>query len=336
MIIIDPDGLFGGDRLRRCSNGAQLHFPRLLLATDGFARLELNYARIAGKAYATFTPVPGEAELYGYLHEYAANFLLFPYEAGGTAWGQFDCRPELMPRYKTSADRRSPAPPEPAFTQWKKRYRDQNKSLPKCFGNSSEWTAGANRNGMFAKEEVESQFRNCDVANTESTGFPKSSGKVSETFPCAVAVAVADKHICASQDDARVGCDSQSSIDDPPFETTSPEALFPVEVIARKSPKAVLENWQAERFEEFWAVYWRRRDRKNALGAFRRHVRTSERFEGVMAALTAQAPEMLGRDPAKRPYAATWLNGERWQDEPETEARPPKAESSDDYPELTA
>ena len=56
MSIIDPSGLFGGDRLRRCSNVAQLHWPRLFLASDGFARLEMNYARIIGRAYPTFNP----------------------------------------------------------------------------------------------------------------------------------------------------------------------------------------------------------------------------------------------------------------------------------------
>ena len=42
MAIINPDGLFGGDRLRRCSNIVQLHWPRLYLAGDGFGRLELS------------------------------------------------------------------------------------------------------------------------------------------------------------------------------------------------------------------------------------------------------------------------------------------------------
>jgi hypothetical protein len=35
-----------------------------------------------------------------------------------------------------------------------------------------------------------------------------------------------------------------------------------------------------------------------------------------MAATREQSPEMLNREPSKRPYGATWLNGERWEDEP--------------------
>src|SRR5947207_15019864 len=118
MAIIDPEGLFGGDRLRLCSNAAQLHWPRLFLASDGFARLEINYAKIIGRAYPTFSPIPSEADLQACLQEYAKNFLIFPYQVDGQPWGQWDTRKELLPRYKTAADRRSPLPPEPAFTEW--------------------------------------------------------------------------------------------------------------------------------------------------------------------------------------------------------------------------
>jgi hypothetical protein len=134
MSIIDPSGLFGGDRLRRCSNIAQLHWPRLFLASDGYGRIEINYARIVGKAYPGFNPIPSETELQAFIQEYVDNFLLFPYQAGGQLWGQWDTRSELLPRYKTSADRRSPHPPELAFTQWKQLYSAEQKAFPKSFG----------------------------------------------------------------------------------------------------------------------------------------------------------------------------------------------------------
>ena len=97
MAIIDPRGLFGGDRLRRCSNAAQLHWPRLFLASDGFGRLEINYALIVGKAYPTFKPFPSETELHSIIQEYAKNFLLFMYEVRGQIWGQWDTKSELLP-----------------------------------------------------------------------------------------------------------------------------------------------------------------------------------------------------------------------------------------------
>jgi len=133
--VIDPEGLFNGDRLRRCSNAAQLHWPRLFLASDGFARLEINYARIIGRAYPTFNPVPSETEVQAWLQEYAENYLLFLYEVDGQVWGQWDTRTELLKRYKTAQDRRSPVPPEPALTNWKRSYREEKKAFPKYRGN---------------------------------------------------------------------------------------------------------------------------------------------------------------------------------------------------------
>jgi hypothetical protein len=115
-----------------------LHWPRLFLASNGFARLEINYARIIGTAYPTFDPFPSETELQSFIQEYWKNYLLFLYEVDGQLWGQWDTRQELLPRYKTAADRRSPSPPEPAFTDWKKQYRQENNRFPKCFQKISE------------------------------------------------------------------------------------------------------------------------------------------------------------------------------------------------------
>ena len=273
MSIIDPEGLFGGDRLRRCSNVAQLHWPRLFLASDGFARFEINYARIIGRAYPTFNPVPIEAELQTCLQEYADNSLLFLYEVGGQVWGQWDTRKELLPRYKTAADRRSPIPPEPAFTEWKRLYRERNKAFPKCFGN------------------------------------------LSETFQHGVGVGVGvGKNICASADgNARQG--AFPSIDNPPFETTEPGALFPVEAAHRTKTTRELTTEQEAWFGQWWAEYWLHKAKKAAREAFRKQVLTAGRFLQVMTATKAQKPEMLTRERDKRPHGATWLNGERWEDE---------------------
>jgi hypothetical protein len=69
-------------------------------------------------------------------------------------------------------------------------------------------------------------------------------------------------------------------------------------------------------FAQWWAIYWLHKARAGAETAFRKRVRTEPRFQRVMAATREQTPEMLSREPSKRPYGATWLNGERWEDEP--------------------
>lgn len=118
MIIIDPDGLFHGKRLARCSDHAQLFFPRLLLASNGYGRLEIDFDRIRYEAFWTFRYKPTDERLAEVVQEYAHNFLLFLYVDEGQTWGQWDVAPNWLPRYKNAADRRSPAPEPEAFKMW--------------------------------------------------------------------------------------------------------------------------------------------------------------------------------------------------------------------------
>jgi hypothetical protein len=109
------------------------------------------------------------------------------------------------------------------------------------------------------------------------------------------------------------------SVDEPPFDTTEPGALFPIAAPkkregARKDSRELTlqqETW----FAEWWKIYWRPVAKKAAREAFGKHVSTEARFQQVMAATRAQAAEMLERPKEKRPHGATWLNGERWEDE---------------------
>jgi predicted transcriptional regulator len=72
-------------------------------------------------------------------------------------------------------------------------------------------------------------------------------------------------------------------------------------------------------FSEFWAGYWLKKAKKAARRAFGKHIKSAARFAQVTRAVKAQEPEMLAREPQHRPHAATWLNGERWQDECEAQ-----------------
>jgi hypothetical protein len=70
-------------------------------------------------------------------------------------------------------------------------------------------------------------------------------------------------------------------------------------------------------FAQWWATYWRRGDSKKAAQqAFVKHVKTEARFQQVMAATRAQEAYMMSKERNFRPLGATWLNGERWEDEP--------------------
>jgi uncharacterized protein YdaU (DUF1376 family) len=89
---------------------------------------------------------------------------------------------------------------------------------------------------------------------------------------------------------------------------------------ARKSLSPEQQAW----FAEWWPTYWRRVARKDAEEAFRVNVLTQARFDQVMAATKRQTASMLQRDPDKRPYPATWLDGARWDDEPSRPAIEPR------------
>ena len=87
------------------------------------------------------------------------------------------------------------------------------------------------------------------------------------------------------------------------------------------------ESW----FDAWWPNYWRKVAKQDAQKAFKKHVRTEELFQQVMAATRTQTPMMMAREPDKRPHGATWINGARWNDEPSQPARvgPQKASAAE-------
>jgi hypothetical protein len=133
---------------------------------------------------------------------------------------------------------------------------------------------------------------------------------------------------CASGD---AQLDDFSPIENPRFGTAGPRGLFAVEPACQDVPESAAAQFSW--FEQWWSVYWRKRARKRAWLAFKRHVRTQARFEQVMKATKAQTLEMFGKEEKYRPHGATWLNGERWDDET-AEAPPRPAQAADEYPEL--
>ena len=82
---------------------------------------------------------------------------------------------------------------------------------------------------------------------------------------------------------------------------------------------------EGELFEIFWKSYPRKKAKQTAERAFHKKVKP-EQFQAIMKALEAQKRSAdWQKDGGKYiPYPATWLNGERWEDELE-EAPPPEA-----------
>jgi hypothetical protein len=99
--------------------------------------------------------------------------------------------------------------------------------------------------------------------------------------------------------------------------TTNTSVTDASSLVDKQTVKEHLLNLPVERlFANFWSLYPIKKAKKDARKMFERKVKTEADWERVRTALIAQTPE-LEEDGAKYcPYAATWLNGERFNDEP--------------------
>ncbi len=95
-----------------------------------------------------------------------------------------------------------------------------------------------------------------------------------------------------------------------PSHPTQPNPLSP------KSPKNVTAPKPPSRFEEFWSIYPRKVSRAAAKKAFDKLAPNDELLVVMLKAVAIRAKsEQWAKDPQFIPYAATWLNGKRWEDE---------------------
>jgi hypothetical protein len=72
----------------------------------------------------------------------------------------------------------------------------------------------------------------------------------------------------------------------------------------------------ASTFDEFWERYPRKVGKGQARKAYAKAVRIAG-HDAIMFGLSQQIPTMNASEKQFIPHASTWLNGERWDDEPE-------------------
>jgi hypothetical protein len=118
--MIEELGIFEGERIARCSKMAQLYYPRLIMASNGFGRLRIDYSMIVSKCFPMWRreDLPTESELLSYIAEYYQHQLLFVYKFDGQTWGQFDVLPKTYGTYRSKQDKRSPDPPAEEWQKW--------------------------------------------------------------------------------------------------------------------------------------------------------------------------------------------------------------------------
>jgi len=122
MVIIDPEGMFCGDRMAKLSDQAKLHWPWLFLASNGYGRLEINYRLLRSRVFGAFVKPPTEEQFMSLIREYHDAYLLFLYVENNQMWGQWDTSEKFLPRYKTASDDKSPAPPQDEWVAWREEY----------------------------------------------------------------------------------------------------------------------------------------------------------------------------------------------------------------------
>lgn len=127
MPHIKPEGLLHGERIRSLSLKGKFYWPYIYAASNGYGRIKLEYFSLISAAFDAFQEKPTVEDIEQVIQEFSDKYLLFLYEAAdGHVWGAWDCHSGQ--RYFTAVDKRSPAPPELAFTQWKEKYRELKKA----------------------------------------------------------------------------------------------------------------------------------------------------------------------------------------------------------------
>ena len=85
-----------------------------------------------------------------------------------------------------------------------------------------------------------------------------------------------------------------------------------------------------DHFDEFWQAYPRKVGKGAARKAYSKALRLTD-HDTIMGALSDQRPAMEAKEPKFIPHPSTWLNQERWEDEPEEPTSSSDVGNSDAY-----
>lgn len=140
MPIFESKGLLEGKRLRKLTDYGHVMWPFIFSqASERYARLEIDLELILQKL-GHLAPILDEGRfespigydperalpvLEGIIDDYCRK-LAFRYTVNGVEWMVFDKPNDMRFDYERREDIDSPAPPEPAFTEWLKSIHGEN------------------------------------------------------------------------------------------------------------------------------------------------------------------------------------------------------------------
>ena len=187
MPVIDPTGLFEGDRLSACSDQARLMWPYLFCISNGYARLEVSLRHIRQKCFSSFQAPPSEQAIAEILREYADNFLILPYESEGRQWVQFDTSQKYLPKHKSKKDQDSPGPTveelesfNSGYVEWRKKRAETFRTFPKTSAQCPEEHRGI---GIGIGSGIEVGVGEGSNGSTEQTNETEADMKATKQIP---------------------------------------------------------------------------------------------------------------------------------------------------------
>jgi hypothetical protein len=314
MAMIDPQGMYFGDRMAKLSLMARLHWPHIFLLQNGCGRFEINYPKIVGRAYATFTPVPTSTEIGKYIREYRDSYLLFVYKSNGQVWGQWDISEKFLPRYKDAEAINSPAPSTKEFADWRERYvsskvNDHSVSSSTCsvFENLSLNFPLGVVEGVGVVEGKEEKTFSSKAPDQQ----PKEKSSTRQNpSPGISRTAATNGDLRTAATDLRNAAPKSEPLSqrEPRSETCSNGEP--------QSPGTNLELLKQSWFDqEFWPNIWRKVDKAEALKSFKKKATSEAVKDKIVNAVKLYYPVYISRSPEHRPHASTWLNKNRFDDE---------------------
>lgn len=313
-LIIDPDGLFDGDRFDLVSDEAHLYWPFFWCASNTLGRIELSYRALLRRAFGRFKAPPDERTFWRLVTEYRDSYLLFTYESNGSIWGQWFTSEKWLPSYKLAADLRSPVPEPIALEAWKDRYYDLKRQL------------NANRIALNDSKTFQNLSKDSEDFQTSPYGIGIGIGKgtgigKTPSSPLSGAVCVDGPLKGVVWADAQqaeylraIGWKGWKKATDDQLDHIAnirPDGLAEEAGLGTLYWLNARENW----FREFYESYWRKVGKKPARLAFMEACPDLDTFDRIRAAVESQTPEMSQRPVDKIPYPATWLNQARFNDQ---------------------
>jgi hypothetical protein len=319
MPVIDPSGLYFGDRLRKLSQKALLYWPFFYCLSNGYGRFEVTYSFILSK-FKEMPSVPSQGEVKEMVAEYARAHLLYLYRSSdGTMWGQWDTQAKYLPYHKSTADKLSPAPPEQEFSEWVQQYRLIKRQESGGDLGDDLLVLGKSNNGFSGFGKFSSGIGiGIGIGLGVGIGVGSSLGVNPEREYESGVETFARNGVSGESQHAANGSNSK------PTETlalTAPEPETAEQKAVRK------KRFLDESFDAFYRGYWRKVGRKRAREAWPKAIvavmqaqkcSAQAAAEFLIGRMQAQTREIEARSDLEwllNMHPTSWLNGARWDDD---------------------